>query len=229
MAKNNHIVEAVNLYKTYQMGTVEVHALRGLSMTIKKGEVIAIMGPSGSGKSTLMNILGCLDKPTNGAYLLNSEDVQDMDRDQLADIRNRQVGFVFQSYNLLSRSTALANVMMPLRYRRTNGIENHRQIAEELLARVGLEDRMHHKPTEMSGGQQQRVAIARALVNEPSIVLADEPTGNLDSRSGDEIMDLLLELNKEKGVTLIIVTHDPDVAALTQRTIRLFDGKVQHE
>lgn len=229
MAKNNHIVEAVNLYKTYQMGTVEVHALRGLSMTIKKGEVIAIMGPSGSGKSTLMNILGCLDKPTSGAYLLNGEDVQDMDRDQLADIRNRQVGFVFQSYNLLSRSTALANVMMPLRYRRTNGIENHRQIAEELLARVGLEDRMHHKPTEMSGGQQQRVAIARALVNEPSIVLADEPTGNLDSRSGDEIMDLLLELNKEKGVTLIIVTHDPDVAALTQRTIRLFDGKVQHE
>lgn len=229
MAKNNHIVEAVNLYKTYQMGTVEVHALRGLSMTIKKGEVIAIMGPSGSGKSTLMNILGCLDKPTSGAYLLNGEDVQDMDRDQLADIRNRQVGFVFQSYNLLSRSTALANVMMPLRYRRTNGIENHRQIAEELLARVGLEDRMHHKPTEMSGGQQQRVAIARALVNEPSIVLADEPTGNLDSRSGDEIMDLLLELNKEKGVTLIIVTHDPDVAALTQRTIKLFDGKVQHE
>jgi putative ABC transport system ATP-binding protein len=229
MAKNNHIVEAVNLYKTYQMGTVEVHALRGLSMTIKKGEVIAIMGPSGSGKSTLMNILGCLDKPTSGAYLLNSEDVQDMDRDQLADIRNRQVGFVFQSYNLLSRSTALANVMMPLRYRRTNGVENHRQIAEELLVRVGLEDRMHHKPTEMSGGQQQRVAIARALVNEPSIVLADEPTGNLDSRSGDEIMDLLLELNKENGVTLIIVTHDPDVAALTQRTIKLFDGKVQHE
>jgi putative ABC transport system ATP-binding protein len=176
-----------------------------------------------------MNILGCLDKPTSGTYLLNNENVQDMDRDQLADIRNRQVGFVFQSYNLLSRSTALANVMMPLRYRRTNGIEDHRKIAEDLLVRVGLEDRINHKPTEMSGGQQQRVAIARALVNDPSIVLADEPTGNLDSKSGDEIMDLLLGLNKEKGVTLIIVTHDPDIAALTQRTINLFDGRVHHE
>jgi putative ABC transport system ATP-binding protein len=229
MANNNLIVEAVDLYKTYQMGSVEVHALRGLSMTIAKGEVIAIMGPSGSGKSTLMNMLGCLDKPSSGAYLLNGENVQNMNSDQLADIRNRQVGFVFQSYNLMSRSTALANVMMPLRYRRTNGIEDHRQIAEDLLVRVGLEDRINHKPTEMSGGQQQRVAIARALVNDPSIVLADEPTGNLDSRSGDEIMELLLGLNKEKKVTLIIVTHDPEIAALTQRTIKLFDGRVQHE
>ncbi len=229
MAKNSHVVAATELYKTYQMGSVDVHALRGLSMTINQGEVVAIMGPSGSGKSTLMNILGCLDKPTSGTYLLNNENVQDMDRDQLADIRNRQVGFVFQSYNLLSRSTALANVMMPLRYRRTNGVEDHRKIAEDLLVRVGLEDRINHKPTEMSGGQQQRVAIARALVNDPSIVLADEPTGNLDSRSGDEIMDLLLGLNKEKGVTLIIVTHDPDIAALTQRTINLFDGRVHHE
>jgi len=229
MAKNSHIVAATELYKTYQMGSVDVHALRGLSMTINQGEVVAIMGPSGSGKSTLMNILGCLDKPTSGTYLLNNENVQDMDRDQLADIRNRQVGFVFQSYNLLSRSTALANVMMPLRYRRTNGVEDHRKIAEDLLVRVGLEDRINHKPTEMSGGQQQRVAIARALVNDPSIVLADEPTGNLDSKSGDEIMDLLLGLNKEKGVTLIIVTHDPDIAALTQRTINLFDGRVHHE
>jgi len=229
MDKNSHIVAATELYKTYQMGSVDVHALRGLSMTINQGEVVAIMGPSGSGKSTLMNILGCLDKPTSGTYLLNNENVQDMDRDQLADIRNRQVGFVFQSYNLLSRSTALANVMMPLRYRRTNGVEDHRKIAEDLLVRVGLEDRINHKPTEMSGGQQQRVAIARALVNDPSIVLADEPTGNLDSKSGDEIMDLLLGLNKEKGVTLIIVTHDPDIAALTQRTINLFDGRVHHE
>jgi len=229
MAKNSHVVAATELYKTYQMGSVDVHALRGLSMTINQGEVVAIMGPSGSGKSTLMNILGCLDKPTSGTYLLNNENVQDMDRDQLADIRNRQVGFVFQSYNLLSRSTALANVMMPLRYRRTNGVEDHRKIAEDLLVRVGLEDRINHKPTEMSGGQQQRVAIARALVNDPSIVLADEPTGNLDSKSGDEIMDLLLGLNKEKGVTLIIVTHDPDIAALTQRTINLFDGRVHHE
>jgi len=229
MAKSTHIVEAQGLYKTYQMGSVDVHALRGLSLTINKGEMVAIMGPSGSGKSTLMNMLGCLDKPTSGIYLLNGENVQEMNRDQLADIRNRQVGFVFQSYNLLSRSSALANVMLPLRYRRMNDVENHRQIAEDLLVRVGLEDRINHKPTEMSGGQQQRVAIARALVNDPSIVLADEPTGNLDSRSGDELMELLLGLNKEKGVTLIIVTHDPEIAALTQRTINLFDGKVHHE
>jgi len=229
MAKSTHIVEAQGLYKTYQMGSVDVHALRGLSLTINKGEMVAIMGPSGSGKSTLMNMLGCLDKPTSGIYLLNGENVQEMNRDQLADIRNRQVGFVFQSYNLLSRSSALANVMLPLRYRRMNDVENHRQIAEDLLVRVGLEDRINHKPTEMSGGQQQRVAIARALVNNPSIVLADEPTGNLDSRSGDELMELLLGLNKEKGVTLIIVTHDPEIAALTQRTINLFDGKVHHE
>ena len=229
MAKKNQVVEALDLYKTYQMGSVDVNALRGLSMTIQKGEVVAIMGPSGSGKSTLMNILGCLDKPTSGAYLLNGENVQDMNSDQLADIRNRQVGFVFQSYNLLSRSSALANVMMPLRYRHANGNEDHRQIAEDLLVRVGLEDRLQHKPTEMSGGQQQRVAIARALVNDPSIVLADEPTGNLDSQSGDEIMDLLLGLNQEKGVKVVMVTHDPQIAAMTQRTVNLFDGRVQHE
>jgi len=229
MADKKNVVEAVGLYKTYQMGSVEVHALRGLTTNIKKGEVVAIMGPSGSGKSTLMNILGCLDKPSSGTYLLNGENVQDMNRDQLADIRNRQVGFVFQSYNLLSRSDAVTNVMMPLRYRRNNGVEDHRQMAEDLLTRVGLGDRMNHKPTEMSGGQQQRVAIARALVNDPAIVLADEPTGNLDSKSGDEIMDLLLGLNEEKGVTLIIVTHDPEVADKAQRTVHLLDGKVKNE
>jgi putative ABC transport system ATP-binding protein len=229
MAKNNNVVEAVDLFKTYQMGEVEVHALRGLSLTIKKGEVVAIMGPSGSGKSTLMNILGCLDRPTSGKYLLNGENVQAMEGNQLADIRNRQVGFVFQSYNLLSRSTALSNVMMPLRYRRNNGHQDIKQTAKELLVRVGLEDRITHKPYELSGGQQQRVAIARALVNDPAIVLADEPTGNLDSKSGEEIMDLLLGLNEEKGVTLIIVTHDPEVASFTQRTVRLFDGRVQDE
>jgi len=229
MRKKSTIVKAVNLYKTYQMGEVQVHALRGLSLTIKKGEVVAIMGPSGSGKSTLMNILGCLDRPTSGTYLLNGENVQNMESDQLADIRNRQVGFVFQSYNLLSRSTALTNVMMPLRYRRDNGHQDPTQAAKELLERVGLGDRMYHKPTELSGGQQQRVAIARALVNDPAIVLADEPTGNLDSTSGDEIMDLLLGLNEEKGVTLIIVTHDPEVAAFTRRTVRLFDGRVKDE
>jgi len=229
MTKKNNVVEAVDLFKTYQMGEIEVHALRGLSLTIKKGEVVAIMGPSGSGKSTLMNILGCLDRPTSGKYLLNSENVQDLEGDQLADIRNRQVGFVFQSYNLMSRSTALSNVMMPLRYRRNNGHMDLKQKAEELLVRVGLEDRMIHKPYELSGGQQQRVAIARALVNDPAIILADEPTGNLDSKSGDEIMDLLLDLNKEKGVTLIIVTHDPKVAAFTQRTVHLLDGRVQND
>jgi len=229
MANSKNVVEAVDLYKTYQMGSVEVHALRGLSTRIEKGEVVAVMGPSGSGKSTLMNILGCLDKPTSGTYLLNGENVQDMNRDQLADIRNRQVGFVFQSYNLLSRSDAVTNVMMPLRYRRNNGVEDHRKMAEDLLTRVGLGDRMTHRPTEMSGGQQQRVAIARALVNDPAIVLADEPTGNLDSISGDGIMDLLLGLNEEKGVTLIIVTHDPEVAKMAQRTVHLFDGKVNNE
>jgi putative ABC transport system ATP-binding protein len=229
MAGKQNVVKAVDLYKTYQMGKVQVHALRGLSLTIKKGEVVAIMGPSGSGKSTLMNILGCLDRPTDGTYFLNGENVRDLEGDQLADIRNRQVGFVFQSYNLLTRSTALTNVMMPLRYRRNNGNEDHKKIAEDLLVRVGLGDRMYHRPTELSGGEQQRVAIARALVNDPAIVLADEPTGNLDSASGDEIMALMLDLNEEKRVTLIVVTHDPEIAALTQRTVRLFDGKVQDE
>jgi len=210
------------------MGEIQVHALRGLSMKIKKGEIVAVMGPSGSGKSTLMNILGCLDRPTSGKFLLDGENVKDFTRDQLADIRNRRVGFVFQSYNLLSRSSALSNVMLPLRYHR-NGLEEPRKKAEELLKRVGLEDRMHHKPFELSGGEQQRVAIARALVNDPAIVLADEPTSNLDSKSGEEIMDLLLELNKESSITLIIVTHDPDVAKHTQRIVHLFDGRVSNE
>ena len=228
MKITKNIVEAKDLTKTYQMGDVEVHALRGLSINITQGEVVAIMGPSGSGKSTLMNILGCLDQPTLGKYLLNGQNVAKLDRNELADVRNRQVGFVFQSYNLLARSTALANVMLPLRYRR-NGHELPRQKAEELLERVGLQDRMRHKPYELSGGQQQRVAIARALVNDPAIVLADEPTGNLDSRSGEEIMELLLELNQEKGVTLILVTHDPRVASRARRSVHLLDGRVENE
>lgn len=228
MKTNKNIVEAKDLTKTYLMGDVEVHALRGLSINITKGEVVAIMGPSGSGKSTLMNILGCLDQPTKGKYILNGKNVANLDRNDLADVRNRQVGFVFQSYNLLARSTALVNVMLPLRYRR-NGHELPKKKAEELLVRVGLQDRMRHKPYELSGGQQQRVAIARALVNDPAIVLADEPTGNLDSRSGEEIMDLLLGLNQEKGVTLILVTHDPGVAARAQRTVHLLDGRVENE
>jgi putative ABC transport system ATP-binding protein len=225
---NKNVVDAKELTKTYQMGDVEVNALRGLSITIKRGEIVAIMGPSGSGKSTLMNILGCLDQPTTGKYLLNGHNVANLERNDLADIRNRQVGFVFQSYNLLARSTALANVMLPLRYRR-NGHELPQKKAEELLERVGLHDRMRHKPYELSGGQQQRVAIARALVNDPAIVLADEPTGNLDSKSGEEIMELLIELNKEKNVTLILVTHDAHVADRAQRIVHLLDGRVKND
>ncbi len=226
--KKNIVVNAKDLTKTYQMGDVRVHALRGLSVSITKGEVVAIMGPSGSGKSTLMNILGCLDRPTTGTYLLNGHDVANLDENELADIRNRQVGFVFQSYNLLPRSSALANTMLPLRYRR-NGHEQPQKKAEELLVRVGLGDRMLHKPYELSGGQQQRVAIARALVNDPAIVLADEPTGNLDSKSGEEIMDLLLGLNQERKVTLILVTHDSKIAARAQRIVHLLDGRVENE
>jgi len=226
--KIKNVVDAADLTKDYRMGDVQVHALRGLSIKIRQGEVLAIMGPSGSGKSTLMNILGCLDRPTSGKYLLNGENVSTMGRDELAEIRNRQVGFVFQSYNLLSHSSALTNVMLPLRYRR-NGHELPRQKAEELLMRVGLQDRMNHKPVELSGGEQQRVAIARALVNDPAIVMADEPTGNLDSKSGAEIMDLLIELNKEKNVTLLLVTHDTHIASRAQRIIQLKDGRVENE
>ena len=225
---NKNIVDAVDLTKTYQMGVVEVNALRGLSLKIKQGEVLAIMGPSGSGKSTLMNILGCLDRPSTGKYFLNGHNVANLESNDLAEVRNRQVGFVFQSYNLLSKSSALSNVMLPLRYRR-NGHELPQAKAEELLTRVGLQDRMRHKPFELSGGQQQRVAIARALVNDPAIVLADEPTGNLDSKSGEEIMKLLLELNQENGVTLILVTHDSRVANRAQRIVHLLDGRVENE
>ncbi len=218
------VVEARNITKVYKMGDVEVHALRGLSIKIAAGEIVAIMGPSGSGKSTLMNILGCLDRPTSGEYYLDGESVADLSDDELADIRNRKVGFVFQSFNLLPRATALANVELPLRYGHNR--RNRRQRAKEALESVGLGDRMYHRPNELSGGQQQRVAIARALVNNPSIVMADEPTGNLDSRTGVELMDLLLQMNKDRGTTLIIVTHDPEIAAYTRRTVYIRDGVI---
>lgn len=219
------VVEAKDITKMYQMGEVEVHALRGLSVNIKKGEILSIMGPSGSGKSTLMNILGCLDRPTSGEYHLNGESVATLNDDQLAEIRNRGVGFVFQSFNLLPRATALANVELPMRYAVLNG-RNRKKVALEALAAVGLEDRVHHRPNELSGGQMQRVAIARALVNNPAIIMADEPTGNLDTKSGDEIMTLLKNLNKERGTTLIIVTHDPEIAELTNRVISIRDGLI---
>jgi putative ABC transport system ATP-binding protein len=220
----DQVIEARNLTKIYKMGEVQVNALNGLSVQITRGEVVAIMGPSGSGKSTLMNIIGCLDRPTSGEYYLDGEKASDMKDDQLASIRNRKVGFVFQSFNLLRRHSALSNVELPMRYA---GISSGRKDrARQALEAVGLGDRIHHRPNELSGGQQQRVAIARALVNDPAIILADEPTGNLDSKSGEEIMRLLLALNLERGTTLIIVTHDPKVAAQTQRMIHILDGKV---
>jgi putative ABC transport system ATP-binding protein len=224
----NLVVDANELTKTYRMGEMEVHALRGLSIQIGQGEVVAIMGPSGSGKSTLMNILGCLDRPSAGNYSLDGESVAKMNDNQLADIRNRKVGFIFQGFNLLSRSTALANVELPLRYGSQNG-KSRSQSAKEALEAVSLGDRIRHRPNELSGGQQQRVAIARALVNDPAIIMADEPTGNLDTKTGNEIMELLLNLNTERGTTLIIVTHDPEIADLTQRVIYIRDGKVEKE
>jgi putative ABC transport system ATP-binding protein len=220
----DHVIVAENLTKIYRMGTTEVHALRGLSLEVDRGEVMAVMGPSGSGKSTLMNILGCLDHPTSGSYVLDGEEVSNLRDNQLAAIRNRKVGFIFQSFNLLPRASALANVELPLRY--AGQRQGRRQRARESLQAVGLSDRVDHRPYELSGGQQQRVAIARALVNDPAIIMADEPTGNLDSKVGQEIMDLLLELNRERGTTLIIVTHDPNIAAQTRRVVQVKDGEV---
>ncbi len=218
------VIEARNITKTYRMGEFDVEALRNVSFTIERGEALSIMGPSGSGKSTMMNTLGCLDRPTSGEYLLDGESVAEMDDDQLASVRNRKVGFVFQSFNLLSRLTALGNVELPLRY--AGLTESRRDRAQAALEAVGLQDRMTHRPYELSGGQQQRVAVARAIVNDPAMIMADEPTGNLDSKVGKEIVDLLLSLNQERGTTLIIVTHDPYIAEQTQRVIRLRDGEI---
>jgi putative ABC transport system ATP-binding protein len=225
--ENDLVIKTVDLQKIYQMGDIEVQALRGVSIDIKSGEVVSIMGPSGSGKSTMMNTLGCLDRPTSGEYFLDNERVSDLNDDQLATIRNRKIGFIFQSFMLLGRETALANVGLPLRYAGAqNGISERARAA---LESVGLGDRLHHKPTELSGGQQQRVAIARSLINNPSILMADEPTGNLDSRSGREIMELILKLNKERGTTVVVVTHDPRIAEQTNRVITLKDGLLESD
>jgi putative ABC transport system ATP-binding protein len=221
------VISTHNIKKIYHMGKVEVNALCGVSVQIFKGECVAIMGPSGSGKSTLMNILGCLDLPTEGEYILDGENVSHMNDSQLANVRNRKVGFVFQSFNLLTRSSALNNVELPLIY--AGMTRGRREKAMEALQSVGLSDRIHHKPTELSGGQQQRVAIARALVNNPAILLADEPTGNLDSKSGKEIIDLILNLNRDQNTTVILVTHDLSLAQKTQRIIRIQDGLVAEE
>lgn len=223
----SHLIETANLWKTYKMGSEELHALKGVNLYVEKGEYLAIMGPSGSGKSTLMNLIGCLDTPSQGSYVLNGKQVAKMDDDELAHIRNREIGFVFQTFNLLPRATALHNVELPLIY---NGTDSKTRIekAKRALEMVDLADRMGHKPNELSGGQRQRVAVARALVNNPSIILADEPTGNLDSKTGEEIMGLFARLHLE-GNTIIVVTHEPDIALHANRVIYIRDGNIEKE
>ena len=230
MKKEKVIIDGRDLVKIYHMGDFEVRALDGTSIQVQEGEFVAIMGPSGSGKTTLMNVLGCLMSPTSGEYFLDGEDVSDLKKVELAQIRNQKLGFIFQSYNLLARTPALQNVILPLFYDRISPLTDEEQgeKAAKILEMVGLGDRIYHEPQELSGGQQQRVSIARALVNDPVMVMADEPTGNLDSKSGAEIMKLLVDLNK-KGVTIVMVTHDPAIAKYTDRTIHLLDGRVARE
>ncbi|HYG66152.1 MAG TPA: ABC transporter ATP-binding protein [Anaeromyxobacteraceae bacterium] len=221
------LIELRDVTKTYDSGDVQVRALRGVSLAIERGEFVAIMGASGSGKSTLMNILGCLDRPTGGSYRLDGEEVAKLDRNRLAELRNGTLGFVFQNFNLLARTSALENVELPLLYSHVSNLERRRR-AEDALARVGLAERRHHHPNQLSGGQQQRVAIARALVGHPSIILADEPTGNLDSRTSVEVMALLQELG-DAGITVVLVTHEPDIAAYAGRVIEMRDGRVRSD
>ena len=223
-----NIIELRNLVKVYCIGETQVNALQGVSYAIEQGDFLAVMGPSGSGKSTLMNILGCLDKPTSGEYILAGEDVSKFDKNKLARIRNQKIGFVFQSFNLLARTTALENTELPLLYSTTNG-KDMTERARAALAAVGLKDRAHHKTNQLSGGEQQRVAIARALLNNPTLILADEPTGNLDSRTSSEIMNIFKTLNEEKGMTMIMVTHEPDIAAWARKRIHLKDGLIVRE
>ncbi len=224
-----NVIELRNLVKTYCVGETEVRALRGVSYSIKQGEFLAIMGPSGSGKSSLMNILGCLDRPTSGEYSLEGEDISKLDKDRLARIRNQKIGFVFQSFNLLSRTTALENVELPLFYSSSTDGQDMTARALAALEAVGLTDRAHHKTNQLSGGEQQRVAIARALLNNPTLILADEPTGNLDSRTSSEVMNIFKSLNENKGITMIMVTHEPDIAAWAGKRIYLKDGLIVRE
>ncbi len=211
--------------RTYEMGEVKVHALRGVDLEVEKGEFVSIMGPSGSGKSTLMNIMGCLDTPTSGEYFLEGENVNKLPRNRLADLRNRKIGFVFQTFNLLPRTTALENVELPLLYDRTGRVKNPKKAAVEALERVGLGNRIHHLPSQLSGGEQQRVAIARALVNQPSLILADEPTGNLDSAASLDVISVFQDLNRE-GITIVLVTHERDIALYSKRIVRMRDGRI---
>ncbi len=227
MNENNKVIELQDIVKNYQIGTVIVRALRSVTLTINKNEYVAIMGPSGSGKSTLMNLIGCLDTPTSGKYFLNGVDVSKMEDDRLAEIRNKEIGFVFQTFNLLPRYTALENVTLPLIYAGVPKVEREK-MAIETLAQVGLADRMHHKAHELSGGQRQRVAIARALVNKPSIILADEPTGNLDSKTSVDIMNLLDDIHRN-GNTIVLVTHEEDIAKHAARIVRLLDGQISSD
>jgi putative ABC transport system ATP-binding protein len=222
------LIKLEEITKVYQMGDVQVHALCGISLEVTEGEFIAIMGPSGSGKSTLMNVIGCLDQPTSGRYWLDGTDVGKLNDNNLADIRNHKIGFVFQTFNLLPRTTAFQNVTLPLIYAGL-GARERRMRSQAALEAVGLGDRLSHRPNELSGGQQQRVAIARALVSEPAIILADEPTGNLDTKSGEEIVAIFQQLNKERGITVVFVTHDPEIAEQTRRIVRIRDGLIESD
>ncbi|MGD9345572.1 MAG: ABC transporter ATP-binding protein [Candidatus Aminicenantes bacterium] len=225
---NNNLIQLENVSRTYQMGESKVRALKGISYTVKKGDLLAIMGPSGSGKSTLMNIIGCLDKPSGGQYFLEGQEISTFNKNELAQTRNKKIGFIFQNFNLLSRTTALENTELPLLYSDVSN-KKAREMAMKALDMVGLKGRELHKTNQISGGEMQRVAIARALVNNPSLILADEPTGNLDTKTGLEIMEIFLRLHKEKGITIILVTHDPEVAEFAHRRVYLRDGEIERE